>query len=76
MVNNLTFQWELIRRSMAEWQAARPGRGDARPLAVPRRVDAGVQGPLRRAPEHDQQRQVRGYLGQRTPRRIRLRNIR
>lgn len=61
---------------MAERQAARPGRGDPRPLAVPRRVDAGLQGPLRRAPEHDQQRQVRRHVGQWTTRRLRIRNLR
>lgn len=71
-----TLQRQLVRGSMAEWQAAWARRGDPRPLAVPRRVDAGLQGPLRRAPEHHQQRQVRGHVGQWTPRRLRLGNIR
>lgn len=57
---------------MAERQAARARRGDARALAVPRRVVAGLQGPLRGSPEHHQQRQVRGHLGQRAAGRIRL----
>lgn len=72
----MIFQWKRIRGPMAKRQATWAGRGDPRPVAVPRRVDAGLQGPLRRAPEHHQQREIRGHLGQRTPRRIRLRNLR
>lgn len=72
----LVLQWKFVRGPMAERKEARAGRWDARPLAVPRRVDAGLQGPLWRSPEHHQQRQIRGHLGQRPPGRIRLWNLR
>lgn len=69
-------QWELIRRAVAERQAARAGGGGPGALAVPGRVDAGLQGALRGAAERHQQCQVRGHLGQRPAGRVWLGDIR
>lgn len=68
----MLLQRERIRGPVAERQAPWPGGGDQGALAVPGRVDTRVQGTLRGATVCYLQRQVRGYLGQRTPRRLRI----
>ena len=75
-VNVFSFQRQFLRGPLAEWEASRAGRGEPREVDVPRRVDPGLQGEVRRAAVHLHPRQVRGHLGQRAPGRVRLRDVR
>ena len=75
-VNVFSFQRQFLRGPLAEWEASRAGRGEPREVDVPRRVDPGLQGEVRRQAVHLHPRQVRGHLGQRAPGRVRLRDVR
>lgn len=70
------FQRIILRGPVAEWKAARPGHRDAWAVDLPWRVDAGLQGPLRRAAECNVDCQVRGHLGERAAGRLRLGDLR
>ena len=73
---NLLLQWKFLRGPLAEREAARAGGGGAGAVAVPRRVDAGLQGPLRRQAVDGVRGQVRGHVGQRAAGRLRLGDVR
>ena len=70
------FQRELLRRPLAEWKTTRAGGGEQGEVAVQRGVDPGVQRSLRSETIHHNSGQVRGNLGQWTPGRLRIRDLR
>lgn len=71
----LLFQRQHFRRPMAERQETRARRGIPRSVVVQGRVDTRIQRSVRRQTVGHHQRKVRRDLGERTTRRLRVRNI-
>lgn len=61
---------------MAERQEARPGYGDPWPLALPGRMDSGIQGSLRGPAIYYLHGEIRGHVVRRPAGRLRLRDLR
>lgn len=65
----------MLRGPVAKRKKARIGNGNEGKVDISRRVDTGIQGPLRRQTIDHFDRKIRGNVVKWTPRRLRLGNI-